>query len=176
MVPNQVWAGDVTYLKTGQGWLYLAIVMDLYLWVACERSALGWGGYATQDLSSTSFMARMIGLVYNWWTLFVRTINADNEGSDGHQEAITSRPLFLTSIGRVTETGRQQTMTVSSQSSKQPIIKRLLHRTSIFFNQLKAFAPQLDSAGCWKVLLERAVKKIIEKQASRSPPKLQGTS
>jgi len=28
--PNRVWAGDVTYLATRQGWLYLAIVVDLY--------------------------------------------------------------------------------------------------------------------------------------------------
>ena len=139
------------------------------------KNQWGWGGYATQDLSSTSFMARMIGLVYNWWSLFVRTINADDEGADGHQEAITSRPLLLTSIGRITETGRQQTMTVSNQNSKQPVIKKLLQRTSAFFNQLKSFAPQLDSTGCWKAILERAVKKIIEKQASRSPPKLQSS-
>ena len=34
---NQIWAGDVTYLRTGQGWMYLAIVMDLY-----SRRIIGW--------------------------------------------------------------------------------------------------------------------------------------
>ncbi|RAX27188.1 IS3 family transposase, partial [Enterococcus sp. HPCN18] len=27
--PDQVWAGDITYIPTQQGWLYLAIVVDL---------------------------------------------------------------------------------------------------------------------------------------------------
>ncbi|MER3425563.1 MAG: IS3 family transposase, partial [Nitrospiraceae bacterium] len=28
--PNRVWAGDITYVWTEEGWLYLAIVLDLY--------------------------------------------------------------------------------------------------------------------------------------------------
>jgi putative transposase len=28
--PNKVWVSDITYIKTEEGWLYLAIVMDLF--------------------------------------------------------------------------------------------------------------------------------------------------
>ena len=35
--PNQVWAGDITYVSTRQGWSYLAIVMDLH-----SRRIIGW--------------------------------------------------------------------------------------------------------------------------------------
>lgn len=28
--PNQKWAGDITYLRTDEGWLYLAVVIDLW--------------------------------------------------------------------------------------------------------------------------------------------------
>jgi transposase InsO family protein len=35
--PNQKWVGDITYLSTGEGWLYLAVVIDLY-----SRRVIGW--------------------------------------------------------------------------------------------------------------------------------------
>jgi transposase InsO family protein len=34
---NQRWASDITFIWTGQGWLYLAVVMDLY-----SRRIVGW--------------------------------------------------------------------------------------------------------------------------------------
>lgn len=35
--PNRVWTGDITYIQTGEGWLYLAIVLDLF-----NREIVGW--------------------------------------------------------------------------------------------------------------------------------------
>ncbi|MBK9308999.1 MAG: DDE-type integrase/transposase/recombinase [Nitrospira sp.] len=35
--PNRVWAGDLTYIWTGEGWLYLAVLLDLY-----SRRVVGW--------------------------------------------------------------------------------------------------------------------------------------
>ena len=35
--PNQLWVGDITYVSTWEGWLYLAVVLD-----ACSRRVIGW--------------------------------------------------------------------------------------------------------------------------------------
>lgn len=35
--PDQVWVTDITYIRTWQGWLYLAVVMDLF-----SRKIVGW--------------------------------------------------------------------------------------------------------------------------------------
>ncbi len=44
--PNEKWATDITYVWTGEGWLYLAVVMDLY-----SRRIVGW---STADHLETS--------------------------------------------------------------------------------------------------------------------------
>ena len=35
--PNEVWAGDITYLATDEGWVFLAVVIDLF-----SRQIVGW--------------------------------------------------------------------------------------------------------------------------------------
>jgi transposase InsO family protein len=35
--PDQVWAGDITFIPTSRGWLYLAVIIDLY-----SRKIIGW--------------------------------------------------------------------------------------------------------------------------------------
>ncbi len=42
--PNRVWAGDITYIPTREGWLYLAVVLDLV-----SRRVIGWSMDTTME-------------------------------------------------------------------------------------------------------------------------------
>ena len=54
--PNQKWVGDITYIDTAEGWLYLASILDLY-----SRRVVGW---AMADRMDTD-------LVENAWKMAV---------------------------------------------------------------------------------------------------------
>jgi transposase InsO family protein len=40
--PNQKWVGDITYIATSEGWLYLAVIIDLF-----SRKVVGWAASAS---------------------------------------------------------------------------------------------------------------------------------
>jgi putative transposase len=42
---NKAWVTDITYIRTWQGWLYLAVVMDLF-----SRKIVGWSAGPTIQL------------------------------------------------------------------------------------------------------------------------------
>lgn len=50
--PNQRWVGDITYVDTHEGWLYLAVVIDLF-----SRRVVGWaaGSRLTAELACRAF-------------------------------------------------------------------------------------------------------------------------
>lgn len=51
--PTRVWAGDITYVWTAEGWLYLAVVLDLY-----SRRVIAWGmgSRLTQELATAALI------------------------------------------------------------------------------------------------------------------------
>ena len=52
--PNEVWAADITYVPTGEGWLYLAGVLDLG-----SRRVVGWA--MGESLDTSPPMAGLVG-------------------------------------------------------------------------------------------------------------------
>ena len=66
--PNQIWVSDITYVATKEGWLYLAVILDLY-----SRRVVGWklGESLQADLVSTALHNALVlrqpgpGLVFH---------------------------------------------------------------------------------------------------------------
>jgi transposase InsO family protein len=52
--PDQVWLSDVTYIPTGQGWLYLASIMDRF-----SRRIVGWAMGTRHDAALTKRALQM---------------------------------------------------------------------------------------------------------------------
>jgi transposase InsO family protein len=52
--PNEKWVSDFTYIETRQGWLYLAVVLDLY-----SRRVIGWSMRETMDTELVTAALRM---------------------------------------------------------------------------------------------------------------------
>jgi putative transposase len=52
--PNQLWVTDITYVATDEGWLYVALVMDLF-----SRKFVGWAVEACVDCRLTLAALRM---------------------------------------------------------------------------------------------------------------------
>lgn len=61
------------------------------------KNQWGWGGFTTDSLDRTAIMARFTALIYDWWTLFCRSLMPDR-----HTEAITARPILMHGIGVLT--------------------------------------------------------------------------
>lgn len=50
--PAEKWVSDITYIRTGSGWLYLTVVLDLY-----DRKVVGWSMSSNMTAADTSIAA-----------------------------------------------------------------------------------------------------------------------
>ncbi len=130
------------------------------------KNQWGWGGFTTQDLARCQLMARMVALVYNWWTLFVRLAQPHK-----HFEAISSRPLLLHGVATQTRHGGQTRLTITSTHAKQATIQAVLTSLAGFLATLKATAEQLTDTQRLHAILTRAFAKFMLSTAN-PPPQL----
>ncbi len=127
------------------------------------KNQWGWGGFTTQDLGRCQLTARAVGLIYNWWNLFVRLADPQK-----HLEAITSRPLLLHAVGKQTTHAGQTFIKITSTHGKTPKVKMLLNRIVLFFKSLKD-AEQLSSEQRWYRILSKALEKYLKGRLLQPP-------
>jgi len=110
----------------------------------------GWGGFVTRDLLRCQVAARNMALIYNWWSLFVRCVEPQRP-----REAVTSRPLLLSAIGREVRHAGQTTVVLTSTHAEAGRVQRLLTDVSLFLSGLRNSAEQLSARQCWERIWER---------------------
>lgn len=93
--PNRVWAGDLTYVWTAEGWLYLAVILDLY-----SRRVIGWamGSRLTVELAE-----RALTMALTNRTLTAGLLHHSDRGS---QYAATRYQRLLNKYGITTSMSR----------------------------------------------------------------------
>ncbi len=114
------------------------------------KNQWGWTGFSTADLKRSQLMARMVALIFNWWSIFTRM----GTGSK-HGEAITTRPLFQHGVARRTRHANQTQLSITSQHGKAKKIAYLLTGISAWLQQLRDDAEQFVAAAKWPVILRR---------------------
>lgn len=134
------------------------------------KNQWGWCGFTTHDLKRCKMMARMIALIYNWWSLFVRLADPNK-----HTEAITSRPLLLNAVGRQIQHARQKTISLTHHHQEASRIKKALIRINTFFKKLKQTTEQLGPLHRWYYLLSYTFVKYLKGRLLKPPDLLPQT-
>lgn len=114
------------------------------------KNQWGWTGFATADLMRSQLMARIVALIFNWWSIFTRMATGGKHG-----EAITTRPLLQHGVARRTRHANQERIAIGSVHAKAKKAAHLLTRISAWLQQLKTDAEQLCRVTSWPEILRR---------------------
>jgi hypothetical protein len=132
------------------------------------KNQWGWGGYTTQDLERCNLSARAVALIYNWWSWYVRLAHPKTR-----LEAITSRPLLLAGVARLTQHAGQSRLLLTLTHAAGDQIKAMIANIRMGLDAVLASAPQLTKPERWKALVRYIIAKIIAaKPKNHSPPTL----
>ena len=88
-VPDTVYVGDITYLPTDEGWLYLAVVLDL-----CSRAVVGWSmaDHMRAELVNQA-LAMAIGQRQPAAGVIMHTDRGSQYGADSYRQLLTQHGI-----------------------------------------------------------------------------------
>lgn len=129
------------------------------------KNQWGWGGYTTQDMERCNLSARAVGLVYNWWSWYVRLAHPKTR-----LEAITSRPLLLSGVARLTQHAGQSRLLLTLTHAAGDQIKVMIANVRKGLDTILTTAPQLTKSERWTALVRYIVVRIIEASPKIHPP------
>jgi hypothetical protein len=128
------------------------------------KNQWGWGGYTTRDMERCNLSARAVALIYNWWSWYVRLAHPKTR-----LEAITSRPLLLSGIARMTQHAGQSRLLLTLTHAAGHQIKSMLANVRKGLDTILATAPHLTKPERWKALVRYIVQKILEAAPNPRP-------
>lgn len=129
------------------------------------KNQWGWGGYTTQDLERCNLSARAVALIYNWWSWYVRLAHPKTR-----LEAITSRPLLLSGVARLTQHAGQSRLLVTLTHAAGDQIKAMIACVRQGLDTILATAPQLPKSERWPALVRYIIARIIGAKQKNHPP------
>ena len=134
------------------------------------KNQWGWGGFSTQDMHRSELTARVVALVYNWWSWYVRAANPQ-----ARREALTSRPLLLAAVGRAVHTGGQTQLYLTPMHAEVGLIKTMITNIQAAISYVKRAAEQLPKLNRWHALVGYICERITgQTMLPTPPPVLQG--
>jgi transposase InsO family protein len=89
--PDQKWVADLTYVATGQGWVYVALIMDLF-----SRKIVGWAMSASMPVDLT---LEALKVAYGWRQAGASLVHHSDRGSQyaarAYREALGDRKVIV---------------------------------------------------------------------------------
>ncbi len=134
--PNQKWVSDTTFIGTKQGWLYLAVIMDLY-----SRKVIGW---SMSESNNTDFVTKALKMAIKAKSINRKVLLHSDQGSTYRANGY----LSLFKKNNIT-----QSMSNKGECHDNAVVKS-------FFSRLKTELIQLETYQTREVAMSKIYKYI----------------
>jgi hypothetical protein len=134
------------------------------------KNQWGWGGFTLKDLARSELMARLIALIYNWWSIYIKLVDPLVA-----REAITSRPMYLMHTAKARTHQSVRTLVIFCAHTQAKDIQRNLEQAA---ERLKCWAArtseQLKKSSVWVHVIAHILlhHQTIGAGKTRAPPTL----